>query len=55
MSVDTDRNVVLRGEAELVERAGRLFFACEEFAVSIASLSSFGPWRPSIVEQSGDR
>lgn len=32
MSVDLDRNVVLRGEAELIERAGRLFFACEEFA-----------------------
>jgi len=32
VSVDLDRNVVLRGEAELVERAGRLFFACEEFA-----------------------
>ncbi|MES9541987.1 DNA-binding response regulator [Actinomadura sp. NPDC000600] len=32
MSVDLDRNVVLRGEAELVERAGPLFLACEEFA-----------------------
>ncbi|MFA1545376.1 DNA-binding response regulator [Actinomadura chokoriensis] len=41
MSVDLDRNVVLRGEAELVERAGRLFFACEEFACAAADMNTW--------------
>ncbi len=36
MSVDLDRNVVLRGEAELVERAAPLFLASEEFACAAA-------------------
>lgn len=41
MSVDLDRNVVLRGEAELVERAGRLFTACEEFACAATDMHTW--------------
>lgn len=41
MSVDLDRNVVLRGEVELVERAGRLFSACEEFACAATDLKTW--------------
>ncbi|MFA1538970.1 helix-turn-helix transcriptional regulator [Actinomadura monticuli] len=41
MSVDLDRNVVLRGEAELIERAGRLFFACEEFACAATDMNTW--------------
>ncbi|NEA27445.1 helix-turn-helix transcriptional regulator [Actinomadura bangladeshensis] len=41
MSVDLDRNVVLRGELELVERAGRLFSACEEFACAATDLKTW--------------
>jgi hypothetical protein len=49
MSVDLDRNVVLRGEAELAERAGRLFFACEEFACAATDMNT---WRlPGIRER----
>ena len=41
MSVDLDRNVVLRGEAELVERAGRLFLASAEFACAATDLRTW--------------
>jgi DNA-binding NarL/FixJ family response regulator len=41
MSVDLDRNVVLRGEAELTERAGRLFFASEEFACAATDMNTW--------------
>ncbi|MFI0483468.1 DNA-binding response regulator [Actinomadura sp. 9N215] len=41
MSADLDRNVVLRGEAELAERAGRLFLACEEFACAATDLNTW--------------
>ncbi|WP_433462546.1 DNA-binding response regulator [Spirillospora sp. CA-128828] len=41
MTVDMDRNVVLRGEAELVERAGRLFLAREEFACAATDLNTW--------------
>ena len=41
MSVDLDRTVVLRGEAELVERAGRLFTACEEFACAATDMHTW--------------
>jgi DNA-binding NarL/FixJ family response regulator len=41
MSIDLDRNVVLRGELELVERAGRLFSACEEFACAATDLKTW--------------
>ncbi|SFN58363.1 hypothetical protein SAMN04489713_102487 [Actinomadura madurae] len=41
MSVDLDRNVVLRGEAELAERAGRLFSASEEFACAATDLNTW--------------
>ncbi|GAA4242004.1 response regulator transcription factor [Actinomadura meridiana] len=41
MSVDLERNVVLRGEAELGERAGRLFLACEEFACAATDLTTW--------------
>ncbi|MFI0407510.1 DNA-binding response regulator [Actinomadura sp. 3N508] len=41
MSVDVDRNVVLRGEAELAERAGRLFLGCSEFACAATDLKTW--------------
>ncbi|NKZ06927.1 response regulator transcription factor [Actinomadura latina] len=41
MSVDVDRNVVLRGETELIERAGRLFLACEEFACAATDMNTW--------------
>ncbi|MFB4309086.1 DNA-binding response regulator [Actinomadura sp. GTD37] len=49
MTVDLDRNVVLRGEAELVERAGRLFFACEEFACAATDMHTWA--LPGIRER----
>ncbi|MGP4023288.1 DNA-binding response regulator [Actinomadura sp. 3N407] len=41
MSVDLDRNVVLRGEAELVERAGRLFLARGDFACAAKDMNTW--------------
>ncbi|WP_067805951.1 response regulator transcription factor [Actinomadura formosensis] len=54
MSLDPDRNVVLRGEAELAERAGRLFFAREEFACAATDLNTWAlpGFRERIVAES---
>ncbi|WP_067457724.1 LuxR family transcriptional regulator [Actinomadura macra] len=41
MSVDLDRNVVLRGEVELAERAGHLFDAREEFVCAAQDLRTW--------------
>ncbi|TDD84276.1 LuxR family transcriptional regulator [Actinomadura darangshiensis] len=53
MSVDLDRNVVLRGEAELVERAGRLFLASEEFACAATDMNTWAlpGYRERIVAE----
>ncbi|WP_344275170.1 DNA-binding response regulator [Actinomadura napierensis] len=41
MTVDMDRNVVLRGERELTERAWRLFLAREEFACAATDMKTW--------------
>ncbi|MDL4774669.1 helix-turn-helix transcriptional regulator [Actinomadura xylanilytica] len=41
MTLDLDRNVILRGERELAERAGRLFDAREEFACAATDLRTW--------------
>ncbi|WP_131742382.1 response regulator transcription factor [Actinomadura roseirufa] len=49
MSADLDRNVVLRGEAELAERAGHLFDAREEFVCAARDLRTWA--LPGVREQ----
>ncbi|NDU74548.1 DNA-binding response regulator [Actinomadura sp. DSM 109109] len=49
MSADSDRNVVLRGEEELIARAGRLFLASEEFACAAADQRTWA--LPGLREQ----
>ncbi|WP_242906802.1 helix-turn-helix transcriptional regulator [Actinomadura terrae] len=49
MSVDLDRNVVLRGEAELAARAGRLFAAREEFLCAAHDLCTWA--LPGVHEE----
>lgn len=49
MSVDLDRNVILRGEAELAERAGHLFLAREEFGCAATDLKTWAV--PQIRER----
>ncbi|GAA4105459.1 DNA-binding response regulator [Actinomadura miaoliensis] len=50
MSPDTDRNVVLRGELELAERAGHLFgHAREEFVCAATDLRTWAT--PGVREQ----
>ncbi|TMR01172.1 response regulator transcription factor [Actinomadura soli] len=53
MSADLDRNVVLRGEAELAERAGPLFLGCEEFACAATDLKTWAMpgYRERIVAE----
>ncbi|TDD86404.1 response regulator transcription factor [Actinomadura rubrisoli] len=41
MSADVDRNVILRGEVELAERAGHLFDAREEFVCAARDLRTW--------------
>ncbi|MFD0691651.1 DNA-binding response regulator [Actinomadura fibrosa] len=49
MSVDLDRNVVLRGELELAERAGHLFDASEEFACAARDMNTWA--LPGVRDQ----
>ncbi|QXJ26355.1 response regulator transcription factor [Actinomadura graeca] len=49
MGADLDRNVVLRGEAELAERAGHLFDAREEFVCAARDLRTWA--LPGVREE----
>ncbi|MDL4819522.1 helix-turn-helix transcriptional regulator [Actinomadura opuntiae] len=49
MTVDMDRNVVLRGEQELAERAWRLFQAREEFACAATDMTTWA--MPGVRER----